>query len=746
MTAPAAELNGGLYDPSQYGNEDLTGRESLDGQGGPQLPDDEELRRRAIAALYGQDCPLASDSGGDESDLDESDVVKWVRQLWDRHAPAAAEPCLIADRNRGMRKGLQWVTRDSATGPYKEPPQPRDSVRPVANMIRPALEQRLQILTEQRPGYRAEAQTLDPDAEERAQAQQQALEYQYREQKKRALSREAAYWAQTDGVSFLFKYWDPDAGPWSENYGPQGVKQKAGDIRTMVLRIEEVRVSANASATRKPYYWVVRRPIATAEAVQLYGDRVMDGGSGTSTQTDDSTITSRGFRHGVMTSSPEDLLEDQPTLDRLWLFIEPSDFFPQGFMVHVVGDVVIAADALECSVVPLVRVTDGSPDPAWYAEPIMNDWIEDQMRVNVTLRLWIEGVRRNVGGRILHRANSLSPEKIVGGVVTAIEVGGGQSLADAIQVIEPVPVGTDIKELLQFAVKQFENKSGWNDTSRGSFNNDESGRAVLAQREILERIFTPPVDAMAEALCEDAKLDLAFMACYYDEPRRIAVVGESRPDLGRLVSAEDFDGTAEVTIDPETMMPLPRSLRLFLLDQMYDKGQMSAAEWRRRSPFASVRNLSTPDDDQEAAARRLCERLRQGADPNTEQIWWQWNESIFQDVLERELILKDSVDGRIRLNADVMWKRIAQQGAMKNALLAPPAPAPTPGGPGGKPGGEKGGNPKQGKKGVQPGAAGGMPANRSPLASQSPGIAAAPMTMQSDTQRAAGQFDAANAL
>jgi hypothetical protein len=88
---------------------------------------------------------------------------------------------------------------------------------------------------------------------------------------------------------------------------------------------------------------------------------------------------------------------------------------------------VVYADVLECGVVPIVRVTDGSEDPAWYCEPIMNDWIEDQMRVNVTLRLWIEGIRRNVGGRMLHRQNASSAEKIIGGVVTAIEVSGGRT-------------------------------------------------------------------------------------------------------------------------------------------------------------------------------------------------------------------------------------------------------------------------------------------------------------------------------
>jgi hypothetical protein len=32
------------------------------------------------------------------------------------------------------------------------------------------------------------------------------------------------------------------------------------------------------------------------------------------------------------------MLEDQPTLDRYWLFIEPSDYFPEGYLVYVVGE------------------------------------------------------------------------------------------------------------------------------------------------------------------------------------------------------------------------------------------------------------------------------------------------------------------------------------------------------------------------------------------------------------------------
>jgi len=59
----------------------------------------------------------------------------------------------------------------------REPPKPRDAPR-RDNMIGPALDQRLQLLTEQRPGFRR-APPLNAQRHQKAEAQQFALEYQW---------------------------------------------------------------------------------------------------------------------------------------------------------------------------------------------------------------------------------------------------------------------------------------------------------------------------------------------------------------------------------------------------------------------------------------------------------------------------------------------------------------------------------------------------------------------------------------
>jgi hypothetical protein len=167
-------------------------------------------------------------------------------------------------------------------------------------------------------------------------------------------------------------------------------------------------------------------------------------------------------------------------------------------------------------------------------------------------------------------------------------------------------------------------------------------------------------------MTEWAKVTIAFMKWGYTMPRTMAVEGRGRPDLARQLSAEDIDGgVVDVFIDPETLMPMPRSLRLFLLNDMVNRGLVSPQEYRRRLPFAFVKDLSTPDEDHQARAKRVAEAIRQTGDPQVLPILWQDDEAIHQDVLERELILPDDGDPMVRQAAQMRWQMLAQQAQMK---------------------------------------------------------------------------------
>jgi hypothetical protein len=316
--------------------------------------------------------------------------------------------------------------------------------------------------------------------------------------------------------------------------------------------------------------------------------------------------------------------------------------------------------------VPIIRWSDGSSDPAFFNRPIMDDWIDSQMRVNAILSKWVENIRLNAAPRLAAKQSSLVGETLVGGTMSVLEFKGLDSLNNVMREIGGMSLAPDARELFSLEKKAFEDLSGWNDTMRGSFSADQSGRAILAVRENLERVFAPSVAAAARAMTEWAKISLAFMKWGYEIPRTLAVEGKNRPDLARALSSEDFDGVTDTFVDPETMMPMPRALKLFLLDDALQKGSISLQEYRRRLPFAFVGDMYTPDTDHDARARRVVEAIRQTANPQALPLLWQDNEAIHQDALERELILQDDTPPPIRQAAQQRWQMLAQQAMMKS--------------------------------------------------------------------------------
>lgn len=317
----------------------------------PQQPgiDPQSLRelKAAAAALYGADFPLLK-----ADTPDDSDWVTWANTLWDRHRPGMQKILHLVERNRLFRADQQWVTAVGIS-PWREPPKPRDMTRAVENVIKPALDLRVQIVREQTPGFQTRPTNQDPESQKRAEAQQKTLEYCHSEQDMSEVLAEAEYWAGTDGVCFLGPYWHPDAGPWAEKDGRQ---MPLGDARTCVYRIEQVRVSANATANKRPHYWIIREVVPTAEAVAQHGVEVVDmaasmnGGTGS----DIANVMSMD-RLGLGTPGVQELFREQDTVDRYTVHCERSEFLPNGLTLVVVGKAMVTLGPLQYGVVQIGR-------------------------------------------------------------------------------------------------------------------------------------------------------------------------------------------------------------------------------------------------------------------------------------------------------------------------------------------------------------------------------------------------------
>lgn len=687
-----------------------------------QIPKDDPLIRASMEIMYGSTFPLLNEVQKDD------DWAPWARALWGRHRAGMSIRLHSVTRNRLFRKGVQWIS-STGLGVWREPRKQRETARPVANMIGPALDQRVQLVTEQRPGFMVEPTNRDPSKLRKAELKQMLLEYQYDQQDMSRTLAELEYWAGTDGVAFLELYWDVDRGPWDEigaqpqvdpsmPQQPPQQTQPLGDICHRVRRLEQVRVSAEATATKKPWYWVIRDVMPKAQALKEMGSGILEKGSPYGTWENTDTLQHLGIKNGYGVASEDELFNEQELSERLTVYCEKSEFLPQGLTLIIVDDAVVFLGPLLTGVVPVARITDGSTDPAFFPTPLMEQWIDPQMRVNAILAKWIENIRLNAGVRFIVKENALAGETLIGGVGTAISVKGLGGLSEAIKPLEGFSLAADARELMDREIRNFENISGWNDVSRGQFSADQSGRAILAIREQLERIFTPPVVAASRFMVDWAKITISFCRWGYDIPRTIGVTGQRRGDLAVEVSAVDFDGVEDVRVDPETMIPLPRSARQDMLKDYYDRGMMSMQEFRRRSPYAFVGAMQSPDDDQEARARRVVDGLKKG---QVLPMLWMDDEAIHQDVLQRELILPDDTPPPIRMAAYQRWMELAMQGQMKmgGMMMQGAGAAPPAGGPEGSPLSGKppiaGGNPSYG----------GTP----------------PQVNQTDEGRAAGRFD-----
>lgn len=622
----------------------------------------EAKKKKAIKAIYGDNFPLILDHEPQDSDWE-----RWVHDRWEIHRSGVQHNIWMAERNRQFRAGYQYQSRINAMGAWRETPTPKDAVRIVDNRIRPALAWAMQVVAEQRPGWQFTPTNTDANRERQAEAQQRAVEYQYEAQHKAKIDREAVYWAQTDGVSFQMTYWDPDEGPWEELEAGQG-PVPLGEPGTKVYRIEQVRVSSEATASVPPMYWIVRDIMPLQQAVSLYGPEVADN--------PDQALLAQNMAQFTTTNqyAYQPLYQQQQTVARYTVFCDQREWLPQGLTVVVVGKkLVYGPKPLLMGRVPMIRITDGSEDPAFFPLPKMNLIVPCQMRINMLLSKWYESVRKNSGGRYASKTNAVVSETFIGGETSILEVRTNGPIGESITAIPAFSVGPDIKEALQFEIKNLEDLTGYTPEARGQFSSDQSGRAILAQREALERVFAPQVAALAEANTEWAKQMVGWMRFGYQMPRKIAILGKNRSDLAQELTAADLDGIVDVTVDPETLIPQPKALRQWQLDQGVQMGAISLQEWRERSPFGDVRDMQAPSEIQYQKAKRVSEQLRLGQPP--EPVVWQDDEAIHQNVLERDLILAGGIDPQVQAAAQQRWQQLAQQHAQK---MTPPTPPPPP--------------------------------------------------------------------
>lgn len=609
-----------------------------------QAPAVDKKQKERLQRKFGVDFPDLANNNG-------ADWRRWIESQRKKQEPIMRDKRLHWSRHRHFRNGHQWIsTRDGRL--WREPQSDVNDLRPVQNVIGPALDFRLGILSEQRPGFRHEPIGGGVSGRESAEAQQAVAEYYFYYLRAWLAFLDAWFHAQTDGVAFVHLFIDKTKGPSQEDLdlippddprfaglkaqgyevgqdgllilpfqdegvaAPPGSPSRMlyeGDICHRVLLAHEVLFSPEARSINGPMeprarWALVRRMRDVAEARIETGDPTIESETTVTSQSDilDMPIDrSMGWQRGLppFPTRRQRIIDGVP---EYLLWITPDQFEPgleKGKWMRVVGNVIVeSGDELPGGVIPLARFTDGSPDTDIFPRPSMSDWIGDQTAINALLGALLKHARYFAGGRILATKNTILEETYSNVVGSVVEYQGMKP-----DVFPATQANPDAWKLLDWMIKKLEDKTGWSDIARGQMSEsgsaqDVSGRAVLASQQLFERTFGPAVRSAAEGATEWAHIVVRYAQWLFDEPRLIPAVG-GRGDLAKKISSEHLGDRPVVYVDPETLMPMPRALKQQMLEDQLDKGRISQYTYQQRSTYAEVRDVAMGDTDQWARAQ-----------------------------------------------------------------------------------------------------------------------------------------------
>jgi len=603
--------------------------------------------KQKLERYYGEGIPDLNDEGSKWKEFLDN---KWKEQRrWMR------DKRLHWIRHRLFRIGHQWLSnRDGRQ--WREPQADSNTVRSTMNLVGPALDYRLGVLREQRPGFRYEPLSSNTNAREQADAQQVLVEYYFHVLDMWKMFEVAFAAAQTDGVAFVHVFVDQDAGPKQEmvklipptdtryktfkalGFEPdeQGnlklpldedgeevedpdvvpIQEAEGDLRCRVVTADETLADPEAKTINGPYdgaKWFMVRRLRDVKDARLETGKPELQPDVTEKREEDAY----GMEMGVgRQGSWQKGLPPFPTTRRDWkesvydylFFMAPSPVYEDGAWIRIVGTEVIGfEEELPGGVIPFARITDGSSDPDLYPRPVMADWIGDQVAINALLSLLLSNARIWGAGRMLVQKDTVIEESFSTLVGSLVEYSGLRPEA-----IQPPRTSGDLWQLLSFLIKKLEDKSGWNDLARGQVTGDGgmqdvSGRALLGAREMFERTLGPMVRASADGVTEWSKLIVRHGMWLFDgNPRRIPTMGD-RPDLSKRIDKEKLGDRPVVYADAETLIPLPRALRNQMLLDMVQQGMITINEYRKRAPYADVRDAFSGDQAQAGRAQIINE-------------------------------------------------------------------------------------------------------------------------------------------
>jgi len=497
-------------------------------------------------------------------DKDKNELVDWLQKKMEMCSQARLPFEQQWYMNMAFYFGRQYVAwinqQSSGLSRLYEPPAPPYRVRMTVNKCRRIVRTELTKVTRQFPQFYVIPNTTDDGDRMAAVAAEQISEWLIREEKWNHKFRQAAHWMTLCGSAFIKIYWD------EERLDPSGIPgsiclDPVTPFHILVPDIQEEDLEAQPL--------MIHTTLKDKEVVkQLWGADLQPN-----VEVQGGALEQRFFSAlGIKSNQPQ---KDKVQVFEMW--IKPCPKFPMGALISW-GDKQLIQVLEEWpypkSEFPFAKL-DHIPTGRFYGDSSLVDLIPLQKEVNRTHSQIIESKNKMAKPQWKAQRGSVDVNKMTSEPGLVIQYTAGFQAPEQVQ---PASLPSYVVDELERLTREMDDLAATGEITKGNVPPGITAASAISYlQEENDNRFAPTVASIEEATEKVGKYMLSFVNEYWDEERKVKVVGDGRLMETREFSKADVNGNTDFVVETGSAAPRSRAAKQAFLTDLIKMGVIDGA-------------------------------------------------------------------------------------------------------------------------------------------------------------------------
>lgn len=512
----------------------------------------------------------ATEGAVDLSQLRKSDeynkLVRWVSGQYDIIRQARMKTEQQWYLNLAFYKGQQNVVPyGSATsavgntaGRLAVPKAPYWRARPITNKVRPIIRTELAKLTAQKPSASVIPASSDDNDLFAAQAGEQIWESIYADKHINRTLRSALFWTCITGTGFIKDWWNPNA--------QDVASDQMGDI---IIRPEtpwHVMIPDFREETLEGQPYLIHASTKSLDWVQMHYKTALDGKELKPNVKGQDEILSNAFLSLI---DAKTLQNDAVLCLEAWIKPGAIKMFPQGALVTVVGDDIVAASEgwpFQHGQFPFSKI-EHIPSGQFYADSIITDLISLQREYNRTRGQIIESKNRMAKPQLAAPLGSIDPAQITSEPGQVILYKQGFTPPSPIPLVS---LPSYVLQELDRIDSDMNDISGQHEVSKGNAPPGVTAATAISYlQEQDDSKLSHTIDSIENAMENLGAHVLSHVVQFWDTQRVVKVTGQDGFFDAITLQGSDLRGNTDIRIEAGSALPTSKAAKqAFIMDLM----------------------------------------------------------------------------------------------------------------------------------------------------------------------------------